>query len=174
MREAVVRNTEGFPVHKEYPEGYKWIELKMPEPKLAEGYSIVRDTPTPSNWSIVPHPEGKGYALRAENGQMAMDARGRLERKWDTPEEAQKSINCNVHLYVITAEMIGVFSIAEAVNSSLEKGKITIFHVIPDGFSKPQIKSLEATCNLISRNGGISYIDNELMRTARVINFCFK
>ena len=89
-------------------------------------------------------------------------------------EEAQKSINCNVHLYVITAEMIGVFSIAEAVNSSLEKGKITIFHVIPDGFSKPQIKSLEATCNLISRNGGISYIDNELMRTARVINFCFK
>lgn len=93
MREAVVKNTEGFPVHKEYPEGYKWIELKMPEPKLAEGYSIVRDTPTPSNWSIVPHPEGKGYALRAENGQMAMDARGRLERKWDTPEEAQKSIS---------------------------------------------------------------------------------
>ena len=89
-------------------------------------------------------------------------------------EETQKSINCNIHLYVITADMIGVFSIAEAVNSSLEKGKITIFHVIPDGFSKSQIKSLEATCNLISRNGGISYIDNELMRTARVINFCFK
>jgi len=37
MREAVVKNTEGFPVHKEYPEGYKWIELKIPEAKLPEG-----------------------------------------------------------------------------------------------------------------------------------------
>lgn len=93
MREAVLKNTEGFPTFKEYPEGYKWIELKMPEPKLAEGYSIVQDRPTPSNWEIIPHPEGKGFALRAENGQMAMDARGRSERKWDTPEEAQKSIS---------------------------------------------------------------------------------
>lgn len=37
MREAQIRNTEGFPTHKEYPEGYKWIELKMPEPKIPEG-----------------------------------------------------------------------------------------------------------------------------------------
>lgn len=28
MREAAIKQTEGFPVHKEYPEGYKWIELK--------------------------------------------------------------------------------------------------------------------------------------------------
>jgi hypothetical protein len=45
MREAVVRNTEGFPVHKEYPEGYKWIELTSPKtvPKdyaLPEGMKL--------------------------------------------------------------------------------------------------------------------------------------
>ena len=28
MREAAIKQTEGMPVHKEYPEGYKWIELK--------------------------------------------------------------------------------------------------------------------------------------------------
>ena len=28
MREAQIKATEGMPVHKEYPEGYKWIELK--------------------------------------------------------------------------------------------------------------------------------------------------
>lgn len=31
MREAQIRNTEGFPTHKEYPEGYKWIELTKPD-----------------------------------------------------------------------------------------------------------------------------------------------
>lgn len=32
MREAAIKQTEGFPVHKEYPEeGYKWIELKAPD-----------------------------------------------------------------------------------------------------------------------------------------------
>jgi hypothetical protein len=45
MREAVVRNTEGFPTHKEYPEGYKWIELTNPKtvPKdyaLPEGMKL--------------------------------------------------------------------------------------------------------------------------------------
>ena len=36
MAEAQIKNTEGMPVHKEYPEGYKWIELNMsPEQKAA-------------------------------------------------------------------------------------------------------------------------------------------
>ena len=30
MREAAIKQTEGMPVHKEYPEGYKWIELAAP------------------------------------------------------------------------------------------------------------------------------------------------
>jgi PcfJ-like protein len=31
MREAAIKQTEGMPVHKEYPEGYRWIELKAPD-----------------------------------------------------------------------------------------------------------------------------------------------
>jgi hypothetical protein len=69
--------------------------------------------------------------------------------------------------------MQGVFSIAEAIQSSLTKGKITIFHVIPDGFEKHQLKSLQATVNMIQRNGGIAYIDGNLSRSAKIINNCF-
>ena len=38
MAEAQIKATEGMPVHKEYPEGYKWIELKAPE-ELPEGWT---------------------------------------------------------------------------------------------------------------------------------------
>jgi hypothetical protein len=34
MRETALKQQEGFPIHKEYPEGYKWIEL-APQPKDA-------------------------------------------------------------------------------------------------------------------------------------------
>jgi hypothetical protein len=89
-------------------------------------------------------------------------------------EEFQKSFRCNIHLYVITSEMIGVFSVAEAVESSMTKGKQTILHIIPNGFSKAQIKSLNAVSNMVKKHGGISYFDEDLLRTARVINNCFK
>lgn len=89
-------------------------------------------------------------------------------------EEDEKARLCNIHLYVITSAMMGVFSVAEAVQSSNENGKVTIFHVIPDGFEIHQLKSLKATCELIRRNGGIAYIDDDLQRTARVINYAFK
>jgi hypothetical protein len=39
MAEAQIKNMEGFPVYKEYPEGYRWVELKKPE-DLPEGYSL--------------------------------------------------------------------------------------------------------------------------------------
>jgi len=90
-----------------------------------------------------------------------------------TIEEAEKEVNCNVHLYVITKEMIGAFSIAEAVESSLTHGKQTILHVIPEGFNKQQVHSFKAVCKMVIKHGGVAYIDNELMRTARVINYCY-
>ena len=44
MREAQAKVTEGMPVHKEYPEGYKWIELAQPkvDPKkeLPQGFHL--------------------------------------------------------------------------------------------------------------------------------------
>jgi hypothetical protein len=93
MREAQIKNTEGLPVHKDYgDEGYKWVELKTPEAKLEEGHTLIQDKPTTSNWKVVPHVSGEGYGLQADNGQMAMDARGIAERKWNSPEEAKTSI----------------------------------------------------------------------------------
>lgn len=89
-------------------------------------------------------------------------------------ENKEKETLCNIHLYVITSDMQGVYSIAEAVQSSLTKGVSTIFHVVPDGFSRSQIKSFEAVRALLISNGAIAYIDNELLRTARVLNFGFK
>jgi hypothetical protein len=92
MRETAIKNQEGFPTYKEYPEGYRWIELTTPEPKLGEGYRIIKDEPSPSNWKVVPHPEGDGYALRADNGQYAFGNRSYVERKWNTPDEARAEI----------------------------------------------------------------------------------
>jgi len=41
MREANFKITEGFPLHKEYPEGYKWIELAPPK-ELPAGYRVIQ------------------------------------------------------------------------------------------------------------------------------------
>jgi hypothetical protein len=74
MREAQIRNTEGFPTHKEYPEGYKWIELTKPNTPLPEGYTAgVNDKFVfdPSG-KDVPHPNIKALedALKYEGDTM--------------------------------------------------------------------------------------------------------
>lgn len=88
-------------------------------------------------------------------------------------EMVEKEVGCNIHFYCITKEMTGVFSIAEVIDSVHTKGKITILHVIPQGFEGHQIKSLQAVVNLVNIRGGIAYIDNELSRSARVLNYSF-
>jgi hypothetical protein len=70
--------------------------------------------------------------------------------------------------------MMGVYSIAEVVESAMTSGKVTIFHVIPEGFDDGQLKSLKAVVGLVRNHGGIAYVDNDLHRTARVINYSFK
>lgn len=69
-------------------------------------------------------------------------------------EKYEKDEMCNIHLYVITSAMNGVFSIAEVVQSSNEDAKITFFHIIEKGFDESKLKSLEATCSLVKDNGG--------------------
>jgi len=76
-------------------------------------------------------------------------------------EYRQKEI-CDVHLYVITKEMTGVFSIAEAVDSVHTNNVNCIFQVLPDGFTTPQLKSLEAVADLIKKRGGFVHIGTEL------------
>ena len=89
-------------------------------------------------------------------------------------EMDEKENKCDVHLYIITSQMTGVFSIAEVIDSVHNKTKKTILHVLPEGFDKGQLKSLKAVVNLVKLRGGIAYIDSDLMRTARVINNSFK
>ena len=89
-------------------------------------------------------------------------------------EQDEKENKCNVHFYCITKEMTGVFSIAEVIDSVHNKKVRTILHVIPEGFEKFQVKSLQAVVDLVNLRGGIAYMDNELERSAKVLNWCFK
>lgn len=97
----------------------------------------------------------------------------------DWTDEAQqieideKENKCNIHLYVITFLMTGVFSIAEVVDSVHNKSKSTILHIVPDGFSKFQLKSLKAVVDLIQSRGGIAYMDDDLNRTVTLLNGAF-
>jgi hypothetical protein len=49
MAEAQIKATEGMPVHKEYPEGYKWIELAAPDGNKFEK-SIRHLESNPQEW----------------------------------------------------------------------------------------------------------------------------
>ena len=72
-------------------------------------------------------------------------------------EICEKNNKCNIHLYVITNKMKGVFSIAEAIESTFNKDKKTIFCVLDnfDGeFPDFQVKSLKAVGEMVERNGG--------------------
>lgn len=75
-------------------------------------------------------------------------------------------------LYVITPQIQGIFGIAEAVQSSRDDAKHTIFCVLKEhqgkAFDKPMLKSVEATANLIKTNG--AYICNTLEEVADILN----
>ena len=71
-------------------------------------------------------------------------------------EEHQKEV-CDIHLYVITSNMKGVYSIAETFASHIQ-GKRSIFVVIEEGFDEAQLKSLNATANLFAECGGESWV----------------
>ena len=72
-------------------------------------------------------------------------------------EEDEKNNKCNYHLYVITKEMMGTYSIAEIVHSahlanmygtSVDK---VVFAVLDEGtWQKHERKSFDATMNLVN------------------------
>ena len=76
-------------------------------------------------------------------------------------EERQKNEICDVHLYVITPRMTGVFSIAEVVESAMTRHENCVFCVLEeDGeltFTKGQKKSLDAVGRLVSKYGAEWY-----------------
>jgi len=62
-------------------------------------------------------------------------------------EDIEKEM-CDTHLFVITKDMSGVYSIAELVDSAYSPKNTIIFFKL-DGFSKHQIKSFEAIKDLL-------------------------
>ncbi|MGR3218954.1 MAG: hypothetical protein ACUZ8H_03930 [Candidatus Anammoxibacter sp.] len=86
----------------------------------------------------------------------------------------EKKNKCNIHLYVMTIEMKGIFSVAEVVDSANTKNKRTFLHIIPKGFDEFQLRSWQSVVDLVNARGGIAYIDTDLRRTATILNLSFK
>lgn len=75
-------------------------------------------------------------------------------------ENDEKENHCGIHLYVITPEMVGTYSIAEAVQSSNSENKLTCFCLLDrDKFDEKVLKSLIATKELLSNNGARIFYD---------------
>jgi len=83
--------------------------------------------------------------------------------------EKEKADFC---LYVITPKMIGVYSIAEAVDDSNKRSERLLFCVLDVDenyrFNNLQLKSLEAVKDLIVKNGGKVF--NNLNEIAEFLN----
>ncbi len=75
-------------------------------------------------------------------------------------EERQKKY-ADYFLYVITPKMVGVYSIAELVHDSIKKPHRTLFCILEQDedavFSKAQMKSLDATARMCSKEGAIRF-----------------
>lgn len=91
-------------------------------------------------------------------------------------EEAEKVHECNIHLYVITPKMKGVFNIAEVVESAMsfdcdQIGRC-VFCVIPEDddckFDEAQLKSLDAVKTLVKKYRGV--VCNNLVEIAEYLN----
>ena len=92
MEKAAAASTKDLPVYKAYPNGYKWVELKLPE-KLTEEQAKQVKHYEDVNWPSerVPDPD-----LADENPYVAVDVKGKpIENSFTndlavgkTPEEA--------------------------------------------------------------------------------------
>jgi hypothetical protein len=83
-------------------------------------------------------------------------------------EEIRQRQVCDFCLYVITKEMLGVYSIAEVVDDSNKRSKKTIFCFLEEGFEKHAIKSLKQVAKMVESNGAKSF--NSLEEVANYLN----
>ena len=88
-----------------------------------------------------------------------------------TIEEDEKNNKCDCHLYVITKEMMGTYSIAEIINSAWQaivygtKVNFVVFAVLDEGtWKKHECKSFDATMNMVKNiapvNSVCCYVKN--------------
>ncbi len=86
-------------------------------------------------------------------------------------EENEKEHKCNIHLYVITSAMQGVYSIAEIVDSAHRSDKKTFFVLIEEGFDKAQLKSLKAVGSLIMKHKNASLAYMKVLKIEQLAEF---
>ena len=74
-----------------------------------------------------------------------------------TPEcqaiEDQARAESRYVLFVLSKEMVGVFSVAEVVDCSNKYPGRTLFCFLPDEFEGHMLKSLKATAKMVAGNG---------------------
>lgn len=73
--------------------------------------------------------------------------------------ELKERSSCDIVVYCITPAMTGVYSIAEVVDDSNKRPDKTVLCLLEQeadrsAFSKYQLKSLYAVCELVGKNGG--------------------
>ena len=107
--------------------------------------------------------------------QMGVDYFNPVVEDW-TPEcqaieEQEKNVKCNVHLYVITPEMQGTYSIAEIIHSAhlaniygTSVDKVIFVVQESDKWQKHELKSLKAvmtmTNNIARENAIVGFVTN--------------
>jgi hypothetical protein len=89
-------------------------------------------------------------------------------------EEIKQRETCDLVLYTITPAMMGVYSIAEAVDDSNKRPEKCIFTLLSSyegrSFDNAQLKSLNSVCEMILKNGGKVF--KSLDTTAIYLNTC--
>lgn len=92
-----------------------------------------------------------------------------------TPEcikrEEEEKEKCDILLFMITKDMKGVYSIAEAVDASNKTPKKVVFIVYKEGFDDFEMRSLRATGKIISRNRAIYIEVNDIEELRQGLNF---
>lgn len=73
--------------------------------------------------------------------------------------EVKERENADYVLYVITADIKGVYSIAEVVDDSNKRPEKTIFCVLEKNMNYKMMHSLNAVKNLVAKNGATVCID---------------
>lgn len=85
-------------------------------------------------------------------------------------EDEEKEVHCNIHVYVLTSQMTGVYSVAEVIDSAWEMNKECYVQVVPEGFTEGQLRSLEAVLNLAHKRGANVIISEGFQALGNAIN----
>lgn len=95
-------------------------------------------------------------------------------------EEDEKNNKCDTHLYVITKEMMGTYSIAEIINSAWQSAIYgptvirTIFAVLDEGtWQKHEVKSFNATMRLVKDIAPHNSITCYVKDMQELMTFCW-